>query len=401
MKKSSIIFIILIIFWALRDNVPIFNSYMTFPIVMAVLVISYFAFFIEFGPGLLRKYLPLFSVPIANLVYSLFDSSLWSFDTLFYVLLQLYIWPFISEFVLKYKHDKKISVVVIIVFLTMIITSITTYLGNLQFPGASRMMATGLEEHRESVSVFGKMNIGGFDFIYSLVLLLPFLFFSLRNRTDRIVKKLLLLSIIILFFITIYNSEYTTALLFSALSIVIFFLPQKISPRTVIVLAVISIPIMVFADTYLPLLFSSVSESTESYNISVRMEEMGYLMSGVEGYGDVQGRINLWRLSLNNFTNNLLTGTGNIGGSHSFILDNMSKYGIWGLLLIILQFSALYRITVKPYAKGPFFTPVLFMYIINFGLCLFNTLFFYNIFLFFIPLFIRTLENSPRNTYIE
>ena len=199
-----------------------------------------------------------------------------------------------------------------------------------------------------------------------------------------------------LLFATIYISEYSTALIISVFSLSILFLPQRVTATNAIVIGIGLVLLIVVVSSALPVFFSFVSDYTDSYTVSIRMEEISEMLSGQQTSGDGQKRITLWLKSLTNFVNHPILGTGTKGGGHSLILDNLSKYGLFGLIALYLQFHSLYKLSVKLYRQSEYHTLTLLMFIMNFILCIVNTLSVYGVFLLFFPLFMkyRYLKNT-------
>ena len=360
--------------------------------------IMYIFFAYRVGLSVFKKYALIFAVPIFETFISLFNNGTESFSAYLYGLLQFFIWSFVCEYITNNKKNRSLKSVYVLLCVTILVTTITTYYGCLLMPGASRQMATGMNDDRELMAVFANLNIGGFGFVYTLVLLLPFLFYTIRYLTDNLLKKIIIIIATGIVSLTIYTTEYSTAILFALLSVSILFLPKQLKLQNItFVIAGVTI-VGVILSSILPSFFSAFSSATESYNISIRMEELGNMMSGSSTSGDVQGRIDLWYLSLYNFIHNPIFGTGNGGGGHSYILDTLSKFGIWGLALVIIQFKAIYNLFVKPYLRTNYSTLFVFVYMVNFLFCIVNTYCYFNIFLLFMPLFIVFHEKTNSDT---
>ena len=184
------------------------------------------------------------------------------------------------------------------------------------------------------------------------------------------------------------------AIIYSALSLIVFFLPSRLDFKKAIRLVFIAVILLVALVDILPNLFMRLSESVESEDVSDRMEELSDMTSGKETSGDGKDRIYNWTVSYENFINNFMTGTGNESGAHSFVLDTMSLYGIWGAILIIIQFSVLFRIAIKPYLKSEYGTRLMFVFVLHFFVSFFNPHFYYNAFILFIPSYIRFHERT-------
>lgn len=394
MKKGSVVIFIIIILLALRDHVPFISNQVPLVASLALYAIAFIALITDRGMAPFAKYAPLFAIPIMDLVYSIFDASDGSFASLGYGFMQTFIWAFVCDYILNHKGGKYNKTLYVLIFIMVIVTAITTYLGCQLMPGASRNLATGLMDDPELKVAYANLNIGGFGFIYMLVLLIPLLLFILRFLSPTLIKKIAILAIVILFVATVYISEYSTAILITFLTVSILFLPPKLTIRKSFVWFIGIAIVGVALASIIPALFFEFARLTDSYDVSIRMEEVGSMMSGQQTSGDVQGRVDIWSTSWKNFLSSPLFGTGNRGGGHSFILDHMSKYGFWGLFLIYLQFHSLYKLIVKPYLRTNFSTLFVFIFVLSVTLCLINTYFIHSVFLFFIPLFISQYENQ-------
>ena len=81
------------------------------------------------------------------------------------------------------EYSRKTALAFIQISLILVlITSITTILGLDVYPDASRKLAS--RGNKLLVDIWYQMNIGGFDFIYSLVLLLPITYWMIQ-RSDK------------------------------------------------------------------------------------------------------------------------------------------------------------------------------------------------------------------------
>ncbi len=400
MKKRGpvIVFFIIIALLLCREYIPYVTSRIPLLGSVLLLLITYVTFTFETGIRPYVKYAAMFSIPIFDIFASIVSIVDESFIALAYGFAQIYVFAIVGEYLIKKGRDNHIRGLYLVLLLILTITTITTYFGNLAIPGASRNMATGLIDDRDLMAVYTNLNIGGFSFVYTLVLVLPFLFYVLRFYSGNLFKKTLMIGVLLFDFLVIYTTEYSTAILCMVLSVFILFLPPRLSYKNTIWVSLSIIIVGIILSYFLPSMLNAFSSASDSYNVSVRMGELGKMMSGSTTSGAVQGRINLWRLSWNNFIHHPLFGTGTNGGGHSFLLDTLSKYGLVGLLLAYLQYKTTYRLFVKPYLKTDYCTLFIFVYVLNMAFSIVNTYYYYNIFLLFIPLFIS--YHSP-NTVIE
>ena len=106
-------------------------------------------------------------------------------------------------------HFKKIFINILLII--SLVTSITTVIGLLQFPFASRELATG-RNNIYPLKVYYSRNIGGYGFIYGIVLMLPILIGDFRFN---VIRKELRILCLVLFYFSIILSKYTIALILS------------------------------------------------------------------------------------------------------------------------------------------------------------------------------------------
>ena len=111
--------------------------------------------------------------------------------------------------------------IVLTAIATCTITSITTIIGLNIYPHAARDLAGA-----NVLDVYYRKNIGGYGFIYTLVLFIPILLYAYKNMTFSFLK--ICFSIIIfLFYICIFKSQYTIAAILSLCMLI--FLRKKTS----------------------------------------------------------------------------------------------------------------------------------------------------------------------------
>lgn len=390
-ESYNLLFIVLLLI--LRDFVPYVSSKVPLMASLVLYSAAYFSFYNLFGSKIIKKYFFLFCVPFVDVVFSIFNPSAGAFPKLTYGFIRLFVWAFVCEYIINCKNSKIINFLFFVLSLAIIITSITTYYGCIIFPGASRALATGLKDDAELMAVYSGMNIGGFDFIYMLVAFMPFLINLLRLYSKPRIR-ILVGMVIVIFYVTIFKSEYSTAILLSLLSLSVLFLPQKMSmQRLLFRTMMLLLFIILFASILSPLL-KMFSQNIDSYDVSIRMNELSDLLDGKQVYGDsdTSSRLSKWEKSLIYFMDSPIIGTGTIGGGHSVILDHMSKYGLLGLLMVILQFKALNNIILKPLKNTNYYNAVLLMYFICIVMCLVNTYFPYVSFIIFVPLMTRYIN---------
>lgn len=234
-----------------------------------------------------------------------------------------------------------------VALVAMAITSITTILGLQIYPAASRELASAKEELR---FLYMSMNIGGFDFIYALVLSIPIAFWMI-NQTRGLIK---LIHVVILssFLYCIYLSDYTTALLISIIILILLIYYTYPHLRSILIIVCIMLFIMAGSGA-LSSIFMWLSSIVESNYMSDRLLQIGLVLQGhsIENLNTETSneRLLLMKNAWKGFCssplwgNNLISWNKNVLSGHSMGLDILSSAGILGLVFFISLFYKVYK----------------------------------------------------------
>ena len=251
---------------------------------------------------------------------------------------------FVGSLLVYNKMDFAIKALVPTIIASHIVTALTTYVGLLRFPEASRIMATG-GTHFERYYVY---NIGGFAFIYSLVLLHP-IFIGYFKTKHRYIFSALTTVITAL---CVFESEYTTAALLFILSCIAYFLPAKLDMsvgkgRRIVLIVLFLIAIVVM----LPAILNALAEWDILESSSEKLRDIVGMLQGKEAVEqDIIARQEVYSKSWETFMENPIFGAGLSGGGsyggHSYFLDILAGWGIVGITIVIFMltsFIGLYR----------------------------------------------------------
>ena len=229
------------------------------------------------------------------------------------------------------------------------ITTITTNLGFIIYPNATRMMAAGAGD--EFTRIFLKMGIGGYGFFTGIAFLSPVLGYYLKLNNLSTKMKASLICFLVLIIYTIAKAQLTTALLTSVLFLItsIFIKTNKFQGfvfRSLISLGIVFIFksligdfLILIADNIFPkslidqkltdIAMTFTRDNSFTYNIS-----------------DTSDRLGRSLLSLQSFLKNPLLGGGNVSG-HAFWLDQLGQFGLLGIIPWVLIFKDQIRINKK------------------------------------------------------
>lgn len=293
-------------------------------------------------------------------------------------------------------RDKKICRRVLVVTLVMyIVTAVTTIIGNEKYPQASRMIAT-LSNRDFLYTIYVKENIGGFTFVYELVLLIPLLIYLIRSKTIRPVLGYVIL---VLVAITVFVTEYGMAIMLLAASLPLLLLPKLTTKRLVILLMIILVLFVFFAG-FIADVFENISEQMDSDTLSDRFLAVAQALRGedqlTEG-GTGANRMERYQKSMDAFRNtSFLGGWGKVTtGGHSFVFDALGNFGLVGIAALVIVFYSMYMIALNPCRGQAHYPYFLWTYMIAVVLMVMNPKNFGVIFLYILPVLNHVLMEKP------
>ncbi len=388
-KKVNYIIIGLILYRIAYIFSPFVSFHSPHGLNMISVVALYFMLFNDLGAEkaftTLIKFVPVYLVSIIDILFSSARGLPISMRMQVYLLLQDMLWVLIMRYVINQNNLKLNRLLLCYVGAFLIITSITTYFGCKQYVGLSRGLTAGKLSDTETI-LFSTLNIGGFDFLYTIVLTLPLIIYLYKSNN---IKLLLSIILMIPLLLAIYQAEYTTALLTAIVCFAAYFFPNNGNRTKFIRISVAMGVTLIFLSSYLSSFLMWLANTVDSDTMYARLMSSSEIASGVgaDADSDAATRIDLWMRSLNGFSENILIGSGNRGGGHSWLFDNMSMFGLFGLIACLLVYRSLYKLTVKRYCNTAFYFFALFVFFLQIFLSIVNTRIFYNAFIILLPLF--------------
>ena len=343
--------------------------------------------------NLLIKIIPLYLIVFFHIILLVINRPEWVVGKIYEVIHLMTI--SVSYIYMSSQNIKRIRHVFTAVAVSIIITCITTYFGNIIFPGASRISATGWAQSSD-LRLFSRYNIGGFDFTYTLVLLMPFVIYAFRTK---IFNRMLTLSFIILSVMTVLKTEYTTALLFIFASFGLFLIPPKANPKTMFFICMLLCGAIFISSFAVADILHSLSSNIESSAVSTRLNDIAAVMSGQETSvdSDLDGRVSLWTKSWRIFLNHPFTGSWSMtDGHHSYIIDTLARYGLIGMVALIYFLTCLYKIYIRPYRAYKVFNYLLFYFFIYIFQIFLNPQPYYMAISFIIPIMVHNFVYNER-----
>lgn len=355
-------------------------------VVVLFLILTY-----KVGVKNIVSIMPIFIIPILNIVI-IGNMSVVTIAERISGILQSLILPLLYIYIRIYNRLKLGNQLFVIYVVMILITCITTYIGYDVFPDASRELAS-LDNNSSVYRTYMKLNIGGFSFIYTLVLLNILVICSIKNY--KLFKKgisVAMFNILFLIIIglVIYKSQYTTAILIYSISLLFLLAGRRFNFKYITTLICIGIIIFLVFRTPIAEKMELLSEKVESYDVSERLYDLSRFLVGeyTSDYSDLDARGHTYMTSLNTFLNNPFGVWNNRGnGGHSFVFDNMARFGILGVALVIIMLYKLYRLYISPIHNSNIYGYACVLLTIYILLAVVNPHIFTNVLMFVLPLY--------------
>lgn len=391
--KLPLFFILLIVVYAWHTAVPYIGINMPAAVNTLVLISLFFTIGLDKSFSVKKAILAIFPLYLLSILgFASFSPSQWPAQI--YGLVQRMAFPLVSLYLIQNTSMQSKRNVLLLVLIGYAVTCVTTYLGCLSYPGAARQMATGMSEEGDLFNMYRQLNIGGFAFVYTLVLLLPIVLYVIRGR-----QKFWILFILfgIAAVMAIIEMEYTTALLLMLINFLLFFLPRYFNASDLKSKLWIFVVAGILVWLVLPSILDAIIPYVSSETMSSRLLDLSASLKGdvVQSQdGDMESRSELYMVSIKGFLSSPIWGTFTKAGGHSFLLDTMSKYGLIGLGLLIVMYKRAYTLFIKPYKSQPYFGYVLFAFIMTLVLAVLNPKDNLLVLTFLIPLFCESYSNE-------
>jgi hypothetical protein len=348
------------------------SSTVTTYFMMAVIILAYIIFLSskqQIFISIIACFLPIIALElIGNLIHGKHNLLFLGYGYLYQILPCL-----MAAYILIYRRRYCVSISKAFYY-GIAITVITTIIGLYVNPFASRYLATVTDTTDNYFVSLGWQNVGGYNFIYMVVLLYPMIICAYKQKRIRVGQMTLIFIAILLMLI---KAEYTTALLFFTISSVFLFFKKQLRVRTLIIMLVI---VLLLASILSPIIsdaFRYFASRVDSQTLSDRFQYMADAISGINNTSDVGNRSKRLLYSLDIFKNNPIVGVAfapqNTTGGHSYILDNLASYGIIGGLAMFIIYRMIYVIFYKKYKSKPYWGYMFFSFFQTIILSLINT----------------------------
>lgn len=361
------------------------SRFLTAYFYMAVVVALVILILVLDRPKNLNEYLTFLLPFVIFEVLSLFTTTsnivLWGYQILLFWL------PVILGYYFTQDTTRVLTSYSKLIVFAVVVTMITTIIGCIQNPNAARELAT-ISDAQDAVAIsYDMKNIGGYNFVYSMVLLYPILILAYKTKKIRLLPTILIIAVILF---TIICSEYTTALLLFILSSFLFLTKRNLSVRGIFLISIFAILFLLVFPNVITDFLDWLSETIGSKTMSTRLDALSEGKAGLESSDDK--RLALYNTSLKRFFEYPLFGTfidrKRTGGGHSFILDNLAAYGMLGGALMFFMYKRIFIRFFLPFKNKPGYGYVVWIFIEAIILSLVNTGMWLDVLCLFVPLFL-------------
>ena len=307
----------------------------TFRLFFTFVALASFFLGVIFSPRKVRT--PLFTLFVASFAfcsinwYGQWRESITYFEKMYADYL-FFLPVLLSVFYLSWDNIKIKKRVFGFVFVLECVTLITTIYGLQIYPNASRDLAS----EAASIPIYKQMNIGGYDFIYGLVLLIPTLVFMLGKKRHVVLLLPLFFSVLLCIFI----SQYSIALIITIVSLSIFILFKIQSKPLRFSLLFLALLLMLTLIGFSDIVFSSLGDFMYKVGADAIGKKLYDLASSLGSnlfVGTVESRLHQYSLSFTTIIKSPLFGRlindSYRCGGHSELLDIWATGGVGALVL--------------------------------------------------------------------
>lgn len=291
---------------------------------------------------------------------------LWGYSILLNML------PIVLGYFIIYYRNRDVSYYQNVILMAFAITGVTTCIGLIRNPFAARILATIESANDANAVIYTWQNIGGYEFIYMVVLLYPLLILAYKRKKIGLISTVI--SVIVVFVMVIL-SEYTTAFLLLLITSLLFLAKRNLTTKDILLFLAFSVVCMIVLEDVLSNFLYWVGELTGSETMLERLNSLAGGKTGLEQ--SESNRIFLYERSIRTFFSNPLCGTmlkggGGIGG-HSFILDTIALYGFLGIISLMFMYRKIYRLFFAPFQNKDGYGYVLWLFLQTILLSCVNT----------------------------
>ena len=360
MNIRTVVFVYIILMCVTPIAPRLTSMYLTTYFYMIVVAVSFLFTFLSCRLHKIKEYI-IFILPfityqmIAMLTNKNPDILLAGYQVL------LFLFPACLGFYLV-THNFFVQLHSVVLVLAFSVTCMTTIVGCMANPDAARTLATTVSS-QDVLAIFYEMqNIGGYAFVYSTVLLYPFVIIAFKMRK---LHFLFVIGFTAVVAFMVIQASYTYAMLLMLVSTLLFFIGRDITPKRFFKLLIGFVLIVLLFRVTIAAILSSIGNMIGNEAMVDKINAAFLGTEAVDNFDD--NRSELYMYSFNMFLRSPLFGTlfggRRVTGGHAFILDNLALYGLVGAALMILMYTGIFRTFIKPFRGKPCYVMVLWTFI--------------------------------------
>jgi len=230
-----------------------------------------------------------------------------------------------------FKNVEKLRIIFWFAIISVFISCVTTSIGLVKYPLASRQLAGSAGGDIELVKYYSRIGIAGYGFMTALAYVVPLVIFYYKKFDLKKWKSIALIYGLVILY-TVFKSQYTAQFILVLAAFALSLFSLKFSKHKVLILAVLLIVSLIPSGIYANLinevaLFSGDILSQRLFDLALTIENES--ISTTDGHLGM--RYQRIPFLLSEFFNNPIFGGGHSTG-HVFWLDHLSLYGIIGMI---------------------------------------------------------------------
>ena len=275
--------------------------------------------------------------------------------------MQILIYPLLAAYAVN-KGNVKLAMWLLVLFLSVEFTTyVTSIIAESTISGIIRMNPGQLrDEDPMMYAMKTSMNVGNFDTVYGCATLVPIGVLLIKWRSKLFSNKLHQLVAIVataLMVYFVYVSQFTIALVGTLLMMLTIVFPKYLSLSYFKKTIWAGLFAVILTWSVLPPVLHSIADSIDSEIMAERFEGIAITLEGGNDTGslDVELRQAAYEKPLQAMSSTYMLGTWSDDGSggHSHLLDSIGKYGIIGIILLLVFYKSVLKLFYVPYKHEP------------------------------------------------
>jgi hypothetical protein len=292
-------------------------------------------------------------------IYIIFDNGDATLSNLIAPLI-IFLYVYIGYYYFSIANRKTINIILLImsIFFLMTVTTSSFYLLTTSL-NVSRMLTSSSTDF-EVTEMLRQRNIGAYDYVYGIIIILPAIILAIKENLPRtkLFLYLVLISFLGTFMVILSNFLIAYILLFLILFSMIIMLIKK-NIYILLILIIVLVMVLPIIDEIILFVLNFAKELTPSIMTKMKINNIIYFISDNNtNLSDVTARGVLLKNSLISFLDSPMFGIGAyyhnsyLVGNHSQIIDDLSRYGIFGSLPFYLFIFLVLRKYYRELKKG-------------------------------------------------